>query len=83
MLGHTVGANEFLATGAMQAQVNLPDFPIDQVIERIFATRKITRADQERLMSALLSKTFLNKGDQEQINRVFDGLRNGRIRVVD
>jgi hypothetical protein len=67
----------------MQLQVDLPKTTIDEVVERIFATRRITRTDQVRFMSALLSKDSLNKIEQEQINRVFDGLRNGLIKVVD
>lgn len=67
----------------MQAQMNLPEMSIDQVIERIFATRRITRADQSRFMAALLSKNSLSVGEQEQINRVFDGLSRGLLKVVE
>ncbi|MBD2461197.1 hypothetical protein H6G89_09085 [Oscillatoria sp. FACHB-1407] len=67
----------------MQSQVNLPDASIEQLVEQIFATRRITRVDQERFMSALLSKKALNDAEQVQINRVFDALRSGLIRVVE
>ncbi|MDX2214941.1 MAG: hypothetical protein SFY66_16760 [Oculatellaceae cyanobacterium bins.114] len=67
----------------MQSQVNFPDTSIEQLIDHIFATRRITRVDQERFMTALLSKKALNDAEQVQINRVFDALRSGLIRVVD
>lgn len=67
----------------MQSQVNLPETSIEQLVEHIFSTRRITRVDQERFMSTLLSKKALSTTEQVQINRVFDALRSGLIRVVD
>ncbi|MBP0030517.1 hypothetical protein PN466_03420 [Roseofilum reptotaenium CS-1145] len=56
---------------------------LEQIIERIFETRQISRADQEGFMRLLLSKDALSFADQRQIDRVFEGLRQGRLRVVD
>jgi hypothetical protein len=67
----------------MQTQVNLPELTTEQIVDRIFASRRITRLDQERLMSALLSKQALTAREHDQINRVFDALRSGRVKVVD
>lgn len=67
----------------MQAQQHLPSVSIAQLVEHLLITRKITRADQQRLMSALLSKTALNAEEQAQVNRVLDKLKNGWLRVVD
>jgi len=67
----------------MQSQAEMPEISIKLVIDRIFQTRRITRADQERFMSALLSKKALSDAEKRHIDRVFDGLRNGLIRVVD
>ena len=57
--------------------------PIQELVDQILVSRQIRRTDQHRFMSALLSKNTLNKEDQQQINRVFDGLQTGQIRVVD
>ena len=67
----------------MQLQVNLPIVSIEQYVEHIFATRQITRFTQELLMSALLSKKALSDSEQVYINRVFDGLRSGLIKVAE
>jgi hypothetical protein len=64
-------------------QVDLPKAAIDEVVERIFTTKRITRTDQSRFMSVLLSKDSLSKTERTQIDRVFDGLRSGLIKVVD
>ncbi|GAB4284861.1 MAG: hypothetical protein Fur0025_15970 [Oscillatoriaceae cyanobacterium] len=56
---------------------------VDKIVERILAFRQITRTDQNLLMSALLAKNFINDKDQYQINRVFEGVQKGSIRVVE
>lgn len=56
---------------------------VSSVVEQIFNNRRITRSDQHRLMNLLLSKDALSLEDQNQINRVFDALRRGLLRVVD
>ncbi|MBD1931861.1 MULTISPECIES: hypothetical protein [Cyanophyceae] len=67
----------------MQAQEHLTSVSIGQLVEHLLITRKITRADQRRLMSTLLSKTALNAEEQAQVNRVLDKLKNGWLRVVE
>lgn len=67
----------------MTAQASLPKIQVEQVIERIFALRQISRADQHLLMTALLSQNSLSDIDEGQIKRVFDALQKGMLRVVD
>jgi hypothetical protein len=67
----------------MQSDSNLNQMPLEAVLERIFATRRITRQDQQLLMSAFISKESLNAEDQPHIGRVFDALRRGLLKVVD
>jgi hypothetical protein len=67
----------------MQSQVSLPQASIEQVIERIFSTHRITRADQEQFMHLMLSKNVLSDTEKHQVSRIFDGLRTGLVRVID
>jgi hypothetical protein len=60
-----------------------PESNINQIVTRIFSTHRITRADQQIFMATLLSKDSLSAEEQSQIDRVFDGLRQGLLRVVD
>lgn len=55
---------------------------IEETVEAILANRKITRSDQEELMS-LFSQGRLTAADIELINRVYKALNQGRLRVVD
>ncbi|HEY9807826.1 MAG TPA: hypothetical protein V6D13_00670 [Halomicronema sp.] len=67
----------------METEASLSSDSLDQVIERIFTSHRITRLDQRRFMSALLSQTCISLEDQIKINRVFEALQRGLLRVVD
>ncbi|TVQ19095.1 MAG: hypothetical protein EA367_12770 [Leptolyngbya sp. DLM2.Bin15] len=67
----------------MQSQVSLPVSSLEDVIRRIFETHRITRADQEQLMALMLSKSALSDIDKSHVNRIFDGLSSGLVRVID
>ncbi|MCT7951150.1 hypothetical protein NG798_15225 [Ancylothrix sp. C2] len=54
-----------------------------EVVERIFSTHRITRTDQQLFMKTLLSQDILSSYEKEQIDRVFEALRQGLLRVVD
>ncbi|MBD2166606.1 hypothetical protein H6G04_19595 [Calothrix membranacea FACHB-236] len=56
---------------------------LETVFERILNIRRITRQDQQLLMSALLSKEDLNEQEKSQINKVFQAVQGGLIKVVD
>jgi polyhydroxyalkanoate synthesis regulator phasin len=67
----------------MKTDVQLPHSELQQIIDNILACGKINRADQQRFMSILLSQSSIGKEEQSQLNRVFDLLRVGKLRVVD
>jgi hypothetical protein len=56
-----------------------PSSSLEQVVNQILASRRITHADQHQL---LLART-LTPQEQALINRLFEKLRNGLIKVVD
>ncbi len=64
----------------MQAQVfSLQS--LEQLVNKIFTTRRISRMDQELLM-ALLNKDVIEPQEHDLVNRVFQGLQQGRLRVA-
>lgn len=67
----------------MATQVYVPSTSVEQVVERMFKFRQITRIDQQLLMSALLSKEALEQSDRYLIKQVTDAIKNGMLRVVD
>ncbi|AFY80703.1 hypothetical protein Oscil6304_0974 [Oscillatoria acuminata PCC 6304] len=60
-----------------------PESNIEKIVERIFLTHRITRDDQRIFMMTLLSKDSLSSKEQILIDRVFEALRQGLLRVVD
>jgi hypothetical protein len=68
--------------GVTRSETNLP-IDVDDLVEQIISSRRITKADQMRMMSALLSQNRISDREHRQIDRVFEGLRSGLIRVVD
>jgi hypothetical protein len=55
---------------------------LEQTVEKMFAARRLTRRDQQQLM-AMFSKRDLSPNDAALINRVYEALSQGRLRVVD
>lgn len=62
--------------------MDTPVFPpsaLQEVVQRILTSRRITRIDQRLLLSLGSS----NQEEQTLINQVFDRLRRGLLKVVD
>ncbi|MBD1898251.1 hypothetical protein H6F50_22820 [Coleofasciculus sp. FACHB-712] len=67
----------------MPASASLPTISVQQIVERIFVFRQISRTDQRLLMSTFLSQETLSEAEHLLINRVFDALKQGLLKVVD
>jgi hypothetical protein len=67
----------------MPASASLPTISVQQIVERIFVFRQISRTDQRLLMSTFLSQETLSDAEHLLINRVFDALKQGLLKVVD
>ncbi|AFZ58135.1 hypothetical protein H6G54_15565 [Anabaena cylindrica FACHB-243] len=67
----------------MQVTVNSHPNNLEEILQRIFSNRRITRQDQHIMMSSLLSAEGLSEQNMQEINKVFDALKKGLIKVVD
>jgi len=56
---------------------------VKQMIEQIFSAKQISRYDHLKLISAVLSDYDLTDEDRRQINRIFDYIQTGRLKIVD
>jgi hypothetical protein len=61
----------------------LPKGKTEELINQILVSRRISRLEQQMLMSSLLSKDTIDGQEQNLIDQVFYGIRNGLVRVVD
>ena len=78
---HSSGRSQSYALNAHISSRGISE--LEQMVDRIVASYRITRSDQQKLMNALLSQQSISSGEQVLIDRVFDLLRAGRLRVVD
>lgn len=53
------------------------------IVDQIFAERRISRQVQQELMNILLSQPTLSNQDHATAQRVFEAIRQGRLRVID
>ncbi|MBF2025413.1 MAG: hypothetical protein IGS48_01425 [Oscillatoriales cyanobacterium C42_A2020_001] len=67
----------------MVQHANSPHYNIEQMVNKITASGRISRADQKQFMATLLSQKSISATEQALIDRVFELLRAGRLRVVD
>jgi len=55
---------------------------IEEMVSKIFATRRITRSDQHVLMT-MFSRGNISATDEVLINQIYEALNQGRVRVVE
>ncbi|MEL6138677.1 MAG: hypothetical protein AAFQ61_06345 [Cyanobacteria bacterium J06626_23] len=55
---------------------------IEEMVSKIFATRRITRSDQHVLMT-MFSRGNISATDETLINQIYEALNQGRVRVVE
>lgn len=67
----------------MKKAVNSAQLSIEQMVHKITSSGKISRADQKQFMAALLSQKTISAAEEVMINKVFELLRAGRLKVVD
>lgn len=56
---------------------------IRKLVEKILASGKMTRQEHVQLTSLLLSAQTVNADDRSQINRIFDSVQTGRLKISD
>ncbi|NDJ17228.1 hypothetical protein [Myxacorys almedinensis] len=67
----------------VKASQNRFDLPTKQIIERILQAGQIHRQEHLHLASVLLSSQGITAEERRQINRIFDQIQNGRMKLVD
>lgn len=62
---------------------NRSTFAIKPLIEQILTTGQMSRQEHIRLTSAILSHERITEEERRQINRIFDYIQIGRLKLVD
>lgn len=56
---------------------------ISQLVDQFIACRKITHQQYLQLSAAILSDNRIDEAERYQINRLFDNIQSGRLKLVD
>jgi hypothetical protein len=56
---------------------------IRQLVDKIIASGQVTRQEHVKLTFTLLAEQRVSDEDRIQINRIFDYLQAGRLKIVD
>jgi len=67
----------------MDFSATLSTHKLQELARQVLTSRKLTRAHQSFLMMAALSVGQLNDDEQALIDRLFDAVQRGLVRVVD
>ncbi|BAY26884.1 hypothetical protein NIES2100_67000 [Calothrix sp. NIES-2100] len=68
----------------MYAPVNSQsDIGVKPIVDRILSSGRMSRTDHTLLTSTVLANGNINDGDRRQINRIFDYLQTGRLKLLD
>jgi hypothetical protein len=65
--------------------MNRPNQPVIDVHHRIeewLASQRISYQDYHKLLAIVLSDNPMNETKRQQLNRLFDAVRSGQIKVV-
>ncbi|MEM7793077.1 MAG: hypothetical protein AAF579_01330 [Cyanobacteria bacterium P01_C01_bin.118] len=56
---------------------------LESLMKTILNRRRINRETQQMLMQSLLGKAHLNIQEQAQVQKIFEAINQGRLRVID
>jgi len=56
---------------------------VKQIVDRILLSGKMSRQDHSLLTSTILANDDITDGERRQINRVFDHIQTGQLKLLD
>ncbi len=62
---------------------NKSELAVEAIVNRIIASGEMSRQDHELLTSTVLNNGEINEGERRQINRIFDRIQTGRLKLVN
>ncbi|MBW4562080.1 MAG: hypothetical protein KME32_13175 [Mojavia pulchra JT2-VF2] len=59
------------------------EIAVKQIVDRILISGRMSRQDHTLLTSTILSNGDISDGERRQINRIFDHIQTGQIKLVN
>ncbi|PMB52734.1 hypothetical protein CEN39_08320 [Fischerella thermalis CCMEE 5201] len=62
---------------------NKSELAVEAIVNRIIASGEMSRHDHALLTSTVLNNGEIDEGERRQINRIFDRIQTGRLKLVN
>lgn len=69
--------------GIMRGLQSNPNSAIHQMVDRILTVGEMSRHEHLKLTSILLAEQKLADSERTKINRIFDHIQTGRLKLID
>lgn len=60
-----------------------PDCPITDLVSQLIQARIITQAQYQELTALVLADGTVDESERKQVNRLFDAIQLGRVKILD
>ncbi|MEA5447863.1 hypothetical protein VB780_04730 [Leptolyngbya sp. CCNP1308] len=60
-----------------------PGCPITDLVSQLIQARIITQAQYQELTTLVLADGTVDESERKQVNRLFDAIQLGRVKIVD
>lgn len=65
----------------MSPSSSQPDCPVTELVSQVLEARYITQAQYQALSTLVLADGTVDESERRQINRLFDAIRSGRVKI--
>jgi hypothetical protein len=65
----------------MPSSPSQPDCPVTELVSQVLEARYITQDQYQTLSALVLADGTVDEAERRQINRLFDAIRSGRVKI--
>lgn len=58
-----------------------PSCPVTQLVDQVLQARSISQEQYQELSTIVLADGTVDETERKQINRLFDAIQNGRVKI--
>ena len=60
-----------------------PDCQITELVSQLIQARTVSQSQYQELTALVLADGTVDESERRQVNRLFDAIQNGRVKIVD
>ncbi|MEM9809558.1 MAG: hypothetical protein AAF959_30285 [Cyanobacteria bacterium P01_D01_bin.56] len=73
----------FLALNIMHPEQPTPKSDVTKLVDRLIVTKKISYQQYQDLSRMVMADGTVDEQERRQINRLFDAIQAGAVRIID